>query len=379
LKLTLEHSILAPIVSDLASVARGPSPAARAIRITIKDGALTFSASDGECWLERKILWDAPAASIAVDAPVFHSIIAGGFGRVSLEAADRLTIRYGAGKFRLPLVSPDDTAFKPALKSEDFLISADSLKAGLKVTLPAVADLKEVKLYKRGVHLIAKKGKLRFTGGDGNRIVIAEVDAPSDVSEALQGKGVVLPPGACKSILRLVEDGMVGVRVSENLIELEYADVDSDVTFTSKLIDDEYPVKLVETFTKLALPNVLELPAADVLAAVNRLMPLADTFAMHGGRAMHVRALGGELKLSVVSDAGAAAEALEVETPKALSLGLNAISLKMALSSGAGAARFEFHDDFASQPCRLTFSERPGVTWILCAVRVNEPMMAEAA
>lgn len=376
MKLTLDHSTLAPIVADLASVARGPSPAARAIRCTIKDGQAKLASSDGECWLEQRIEADGNW-SFAVDAPVFQSVIAGcvqGSQVTLTEDNNRLSIKSGRSLYRLPLIDPGITAFKPDLKAEAFAMSAEDLKRGLKITLPAVSDPKDPKPYKHGVHMMVEKDRMRFTSGDGNRIAIAEVPILADAPEIL-ATGVIIPPNTCKTVLRLIGEGSVGLKITQGLIEFDLV----DSVLTSKLIDADYPASIVLSLKRLDLPHVIEIPVPDLLGALNRLMPLADTAGMNGGRAVHFRALNDEIALSVVSDIGAAKEVLEIETPKAISLGLNAVSLKMALVAGSGTAKFEFHDDFANKPCRLTFSESPGQTWILSAVRVNEPMMAEAA
>jgi DNA polymerase III sliding clamp (beta) subunit (PCNA family) len=375
LKLTMDHEALAPIVADVAAAARGSYPAARAIRIAIKDGSGTFAASDGECWLERKIECKAADAVIAVDAPVLQSVIASAFGAVTLEAADRLTIRYGSGKYRLPLIDPKDTAFKPILKSEPFLIAADDLRSGLKTALLGVADKSETRIYMHGVHLLATKDHLRFSSSDGNRLAIITTSLPKGLPDILKEEGVIIPANTCKSVLRLIDSGTVAVKVTPSLIEFDCA----DATLTSKLIDAKFPLSIVLQLTKMQTVTALEIPAADLLARVNRLMPLANQSGMHGGRALHLRALDGAVTLSVVSDIGAAAERIEMETPSSLSLGLNGVALKAALASGSGIARLEFHEDYANRPCRLTLSETPNITWLLNAVRVNEPMLAEAA
>lgn len=343
----------------------------------VKDGTATLSSSDGECWLERKIECAGKPWSFAVDAPVLQSVVAGclsGSQITMTEDGGRLSIKSGRGSYRLPLVDPQNTSFKPDLKAPAFAMSADDLRRGLKATIPAVSDPKDPKIYKHGVHVLAVKDKLRFTSGDGNRIAIAEVPILAEASEILR-KGIILPPTTCKTVLRLIDEGSVALRITQHLVEFDLV----DSVLTSKLIDADYPVSIVDRLIQVSFPNILEIPTADILSALGRLMPLADTSGMNGGRALHFRALNDELALSVVSDIGAAKEVLAVETPKAISLGLNATSLKMALASGAGLARFEFHDDFANNPCRLTFSEAGGQTWILSAVRVNEPMLAEAA
>jgi DNA polymerase III sliding clamp (beta) subunit (PCNA family) len=378
MKLTFEHSVIAPIISDLASVARGPSPAARAIRFVVKDGTAALSSSDGECWLDRKIECDGKPWSFGVDAPVLQSVIAGCLqgSQISMtEDGNRLLIKSGRGSYRLPLIDPGITSFKPDLKGEPFALPAADLKSGIKVTIPAVSDPKDPKPYKHGVHMMSIKDRLRFTSGDGNRIAIAEVPILAEAPAVLRDKGIILPSQTCKTVLRLIGEGSIGLRITGSLIEFDLL----HSVLTSKLIDADYPSSIVEKLIKVQFPNILEIPVPDMLGALNRLMPLADTSGMNGGRALHFRALNDELALSVVSDIGAAKEIIQVETPKAISLGLNAVSLKMALAAGSGNARFEFHDDFANNPCRLTFSDSPGQTWILSAVRVNEPMMAEAA
>jgi DNA polymerase III sliding clamp (beta) subunit (PCNA family) len=377
LKLSFEHSVIGSAISDLAAVARGPSPAARAIRFEVRDGAANLISSDGECWLERKIECDGKPQTFAVDAPVLHSVVAGCLPGSQITMSDeggRLSIKSGRGSYRLPLINPEDTSSKPVLTGEPFAMPGEDLKRGLKVTLPAISHPKDPKPYRHGVHMMAVKGKLRFTSGDGNRIAIAEVPILAEPPKILD-KGIILPPQACKTALMLMGGGSVGLRITASLIEIDCV----DSVLTSKLIDADYPASIVMALKKLDLPNILEIAVPDMLGALNRLMPLADTSGMNGGRALHLRALNDEIALSVVSNIGAAREVLAVETPKAISLGLNAVSLKMALSSGSGIVRFEFHDDFAKNPCRLTFSESPGQTWILSSVRVNEPMMAEAA
>jgi DNA polymerase-3 subunit beta len=116
-----------------------------------------------------------------------------------------------------------------------FQIPQKSLKHIIDKTSFAMA-LQDVRYYLNGLLLEINTAYVRAVSTDGHRLAISTADVATGQSEV---KSIIVPRKAVLEISRILEDSdeQVEVVIGENYIRL----ILQDVTFTSKLVDGQYP------------------------------------------------------------------------------------------------------------------------------------------
>ena len=116
-----------------------------------------------------------------------------------------------------------------------FKLPQKSLKRIIDKTSFAMA-LQDVRYYLNGLLIEIDSATLKAVSTDGHRLAISTVEVATGQSEV---KSIIVPRKAVLEIARLLEDSDedVEIVIGENYIRL----ILQDVTFTSKLVDGQYP------------------------------------------------------------------------------------------------------------------------------------------
>ena len=211
------------------------------VLVTVRDGALAFTATDSEVELEARVpISDWDAGEITVPARKFIDICQAlpSSAKVdfSLDGEGRAHIRSGRSRFALTTVPAGDFPTTDALTDEsEFVISQSELKRLIDLTQFAMAR-QDVRYYLNGLLFEISQQQVRTVATDGHRLAVARLDATTGVEEP---RSIIVPRKGVLELARLLttEDVELKIRVGTNAVEMGIG----DVRFSSKLIDGKFP------------------------------------------------------------------------------------------------------------------------------------------
>ena len=239
---------LLAVVSRVARILPGRSvvPVLDFIRLTIRDGLATFTATDRERVMTESVVWDSPDCD---------GLIAGDLLRATLKAIapDARPIitqdpstepgvwRVGGATLRsAPLADFPNTA-PPASWLAAFDLSCDEIRR----TFGRVAhcmSTEETRYYLKGVFFHVIDGELRAVATDGHRLGRSVMPAPDGAERMPEhggvGRGVIVLASAVKVMLdSLPASGTCRVEVSERHIRVACG----ALSIVSELVDGTFP------------------------------------------------------------------------------------------------------------------------------------------
>jgi len=161
---------------------------------------------------------------------------------ILLESQENNWLKVSAGKSTFKLMGVREEEY-PALPkvdyTEEFNISADSLKAMIEKTVYAVGE-SDTRYTLNGLllHLIPKKKNIVFVmvGTDGHRLALITKDINGRLSEE---RKLILPKKAAIELRRLLEEatGDISIGIDKNHVFFTI----NDIVLSSRLIEGTYP------------------------------------------------------------------------------------------------------------------------------------------
>ena len=211
------------------------------VLVTVRDGALAFTATDSEVELEARVpIGDWDAGEITVPARKFIDICqalpSGAKVDFSLDGEGKAHIRSGRSRFTLATIPAGDFPTTDELAEESgFVIAQSELKRLIDLTQFAMAR-QDVRYYLNGLLFEITPEQIRAVATDGHRLAVARVDAATGVEEP---RSIIVPRKGVLELARLLttEDVELKLRVGTNAVEMRI----DDVRFSSKLIDGKFP------------------------------------------------------------------------------------------------------------------------------------------
>jgi len=374
MKATIERATLLRCMSHVQSVVerRNTIPILSNVLIdAAEDGTVKVMATDLDLQIVETVSAskvDTPGA-ITVSAHLLNDIIRKlkDGSQVSLDAAEnRLEIRSGRAKFKLPTLPRDDF---PVIVEGDlptsFELPAKQLAELIDRTRFAIST-EETRYYLNGifVHVTDEEEPvLKAAATDGHRLARFTIDRP-DGAEGMPD--VIIPRKAVGEIRKLIEeaDGTVLIDLSASKIRFTISG-EGGVVLTSKLIDGTFPdySRVIPTGND----KLLKVDPQLFFEGVDRVA----TIATEKTRAVKMGLDKDKVILSVTSpDNGNAAEELEAEyNSEGFEIGFNANYLKDILHQ-IDSDTVELHLADAGAPTLIRKDDASPALYVLMPMRV---------
>ena len=149
---------------------------------------------------------------------------------------DKVILKSGKTRFSLTTMPAENfPVIETKEKKLNFQIPQEKLKQIIDRTQFAMA-LQDVRYYLNGLMLEIQGSHITAVATDGHRLALCKIEADFNAGEKIS---VIVPRKAVMEITRLLDESYTNVEViiGENFIKLELP----EVSFTSKLIDGQYP------------------------------------------------------------------------------------------------------------------------------------------
>ena len=307
---------------------RNTIPILNNVLLVAKDSVLRLKATDLDMEITDALPCDIQLdGAITLPAGLFTDIVkklpAG--SQIKIVTADdgaSVTITAGKSRFKLQVLPASDFPdITIGAFSHTFALPASDLKRLLTKTQFAIST-EETRYYLNGVFFHTFEGNLLACGTDGHKLSLAWQHMP-DGSDGMPG--VIVPRRAIGELVKLVEEGNVGVEMSDAKVRFTF---DDGLVLTTKLIDGTFPdyqrVIPKGNDKTLTVERLVLAGAADCVS----------TISSERGRGVKVELSDGEMTLTVSSpDAGVATEALSViYADDPLEIGFNSKYLAEALT-----------------------------------------------
>ncbi len=374
MKATIERATLLRCMSHVQSVVerRNTIPILSNVLIdAAEDGTIKVMATDLDLQIVETVSAskvDTPGA-ITVSAHLLNDIIRklSEGSQVQLDAADnRLEIRSGRAKFKLPTLPRDDF---PVIVEGDlptsFELPAGQLAEMIDRTRFAIST-EETRYYLNGIFLHVTdedEPVLKAAATDGHRLARFTLARP----EGAEGMpDVIVPRKAVGEIRKLIEeaDGTVLIDLSASKIRFTISG-EGGVVLTSKLIDGTFPdySRVIPTGND----KLLKIDPRLFFQGVDRVA----TIATEKTRAVKMGLDKDKVILSVTSpDNGNAAEEVEAEySSDGFEIGFNANYLKDILGQ-IDSDTVELHLADAGAPTLIRKDETSPALYVLMPMRV---------
>ncbi|MEM6856464.1 MAG: DNA polymerase III subunit beta [Pseudomonadota bacterium] len=374
MKATIERATLLRCMSHVQSVVerRNTIPILSNVLIdAAEDGTVKVMATDLDLQIVETVSAskvETPGA-ITVSAHLLNDIIRKlkEGSQVSLDAADnRLEIRSGRAKFKLPTLPRDDF---PVIVAGDlptsFELPAKQLAELIDRTRFAIST-EETRYYLNGIFLHVTDEDaplLKAAATDGHRLARFTIDRPEGAAGM---PDVIVPRKAVGEIRKLIEeaDGTVLIDLSASKIRFTISG-EGGVVLTSKLIDGTFPdySRVIPTGND----KLLKVDPQLFFEGVDRVA----TIATEKTRAVKMGLDKDKVILSVTSpDNGNAAEELEAEYGSdVFEIGFNANYLKDILHQ-IDSVTVELHLADAGAPTLIRSDEASPALYVLMPMRV---------
>ncbi|MEL6709774.1 MAG: DNA polymerase III subunit beta [Pseudomonadota bacterium] len=374
MKATIERATLLRCMSHVQSVVerRNTIPILSNVLIdAAEDGTVKVMATDLDLQIVETVSAskvDTPGA-ITVSAHLLNDIIRklSEGSQVQLDAADnRLEIRSGRAKFKLPTLPRDDF---PVIVEGDlptsFELPAKQLAEMIDRTRFAIST-EETRYYLNGIFLHVTDDEepvLKAAATDGHRLARFTLDRPDGAAGM---PDVIVPRKAVGEIRKLIEeaDGSVLIDLSASKIRFTVSG-EGGVVLTSKLIDGTFPdySRVIPTGND----KLLKVDPRLFFEGVDRVA----TIATEKTRAVKMGLDKDKVILSVTSpDNGNAAEELEAEySSDGFEIGFNANYLKDILHQ-IDSDTVELHLADAGAPTLIRKDEGSPALYVLMPMRV---------
>ena len=220
---------------------RQTHPVLSNLLISVRDGALAFTATDTEVELEaRTTVDDWDSGEITVPARKFIDICQALPSRAKVEfgldSVNKALVRSGRSRYTLSTIAADDFPSTDEIAEESvFAITQGELKQLIDLTQYAMAR-QDVRYYLNGLLLEASAQQVRAVATDGHRLAVAQLDATTGIEES---KSIIVPRKGVLELGRLLSDdgGELNIRIGSNAIQMSI----DDIRFSSKLIDGKFP------------------------------------------------------------------------------------------------------------------------------------------
>lgn len=378
MKATIERATLLRCMSHVQSVVerRNTIPILSNVLIdAAEDGTVKVMATDLDLQIVETVSASKveTAGAITVSAHLLNDIIRklSEGSQVQLDAADnRLEIRSGRAKFKLPTLPRDDF---PVIVEGDlptsFELPTKTLAELIDRTRFAIST-EETRYYLNGIFLHVTdedEPVLKAAATDGHRLARFTIDRP----EGAEGMpDVIVPRKAVGEIRKLIEeaDGKVLIDLSASKVRFTISGANSvgdGVVLTSKLIDGTFPdySRVIPTGND----KLLKIDPRLFFEGVDRVA----TIATEKTRAVKMGLEKDKVILSVTSpDNGNAAEEVEAEySSEGFEIGFNANYLKDILGQ-IDSDTVELHLADAGAPTLIRKDEGSPELYVLMPMRV---------
>ncbi|MEM7700337.1 MAG: DNA polymerase III subunit beta [Pseudomonadota bacterium] len=374
MKATIERATLLRCMSHVQSVVerRNTIPILSNVLIdAAEDGTVKVMATDLDLQIVETVSAskvDTPGA-ITVSAHLLNDIIRklSEGSQVQLDAADnRLEIRSGRAKFKLPTLPRDDF---PVIVEGDlptsFELPAKQLAEMIDRTRFAIST-EETRYYLNGIFLHVTDDEepvLKAAATDGHRLARFTIDRPEGASGM---PDVIVPRKAVGEIRKLIEEADGGVLIDLSASKIRFTvSGEGGVVLTSKLIDGTFPdySRVIPTGND----KLLKVDPRLFFEGVDRVA----TIATEKTRAVKMGLDKDKVILSVTSpDNGNAAEELEAEySSDGFEIGFNANYLKDILHQ-IDSDTVELHLADAGAPTLIRKDEGSPALYVLMPMRV---------
>jgi DNA polymerase-3 subunit beta len=234
--------LIATAVNRVSKAAdkRGYVPVLGHIRLTIRSGVATLTATDMELAITETVAWDAPDCDGLIPADTLtRALRAGATGVITQAGSDAWSFA-GHTIPSLPIADfPDVTP--PATWASSFDLSCDAIRR-LIGRVAVCQSSEETRYYLKGVYLNAAHGELRAVATDGHRLGMASMPLPAGAESMPAGSGphpgVIIPCATIKHMLALLpKAGECQVDISPTRIRVTCG----ATVIVSKLIDGTFP------------------------------------------------------------------------------------------------------------------------------------------
>ncbi|MEE4288257.1 MAG: DNA polymerase III subunit beta [Erythrobacter sp.] len=374
MKATIERATLLRCMSHVQSVVerRNTIPILSNVLIdAAEDGTVKVMATDLDLQIVETVSASKVerAGAITVSAHLLNDIIRklSEGSQVLLEAADnRLEIRSGRAKFKLPTLPRDDF---PVIVEGDlptsFELPAKQLAELIDRTRFAIST-EETRYYLNGIFLHVTdedEPVLKAAATDGHRLARFTLERP----EGAEGMpDVIVPRKAVGEIRKLIEEAEGNVLIDLSASKIRFTvGGKSGVVLTSKLIDGTFPdySRVIPTGND----KLLKVDPRLFFEGVDRVA----TIATEKTRAVKMGLEKDKVILSVTSpDNGNAAEELEAEySAEGFEIGFNANYLKDILGQ-IDSDTVELHLADAGAPTLIRKDEGSPALYVLMPMRV---------
>lgn len=228
--MTLLTKELLSAVSFAASATNGKSnPILSFILMRVGNGEVRFMGSDGEIWMEHKVISDSTDESeVCLPAKQFKDFLA----TVTTESISmtlkggKLEAQSGRARSSIPTVEANEFPKAPTVDGLEVGFSGEQLKLRLSQVLPFAAKETEERAQLRSVTFEFTKDGLELVVSDGRRIAMARI--------ICKGDGLFMVPAKlAQTVLGNIREQDVDAVFSRNLVRFSTG----EWTITGRLFD----------------------------------------------------------------------------------------------------------------------------------------------
>ena len=322
LSITIERDTLhAALTRICGALDRKGQTAFSHVLLDAKDGELTLRAMSSDMQATATVRCDvkSPGATTAPGDQLraITSALAPG-AQVSIEQGERLLVKCGRSKWKLPTVPADLLAPWPAsVDTTTFTFSARVLASALSRTLFAAAKDAAKGANLQGVYADPKPDGMRFVATNSHRLALVQTNV------AGEGRATILAPQFVAEAIRVLDgNGDCTLTMGPSRSEIQYG----ALTIVSKVIDGQYVPyeRVIPTHT-----DTITLSRDALASAMKRVLAVATS-----SRSVRLMADGDTLALSSrAADSGEASDELEcVREGDAFTIAVNSGYLAEALA-----------------------------------------------
>ena len=361
MKLTIEQKQLSDLLSRAAAVVerRNTVPILSHVKLEAVDGALKATATDMDIEITCEVAANvSETGSTTVSAGLLFDIVKrlskGGLLNIYL-ADEKLHLTCGKSAFVFATLPVDEF---PAMASAEYekmvTLQATEIAPIFNLTAFAVSN-EETRYYLNGVYMhVNADGFLSGVATNGHLCALMETETVADVNS------IIVPSKTVDQLRKLLVDGEVELSTSETKLRIE----GDGYTIVSKVVDGVYPdfARIIPTSSK----TTAVLSAKDMAQSAALVAAVGDERV----RAVKLSLSGDHCTLSVTSGLGMATDEIEcVLTGDAIDTAYNAKYLA-AIMSVAESGEVTVGINSQSEPCLVTYADRPGLKCVAMPMRM---------
>lgn len=244
MKFTINRDdLLRPLMAVSGAIERKPSdqPILANVLIELNNGILSLTGTDLEVELIAGAMIDDNTLNFRTTLPakklldICRSLPEGVLLNITVEG-DSLIIRAGKSRFSLASLAADEypnlDKWQPGFSLQ---LSKTRFRSLIENTHFAMAN-QDVRYYLNGMSLEIEHNILRTVATDGHRLALSQFEIDQLPPEPVN---IIIPRKGILEMLRLIGEGedMVSIEIGQNHVRI----IDSEFTFTSKLVDGRFP------------------------------------------------------------------------------------------------------------------------------------------